>query len=78
MLLIVQQCFLMTLSRKIIVFKPTLQTTNKFFSDHFTTEKQYQHIVQKVPVAAKQASGEEEAEDKGDCYWNKEDDKRVK
>ena len=31
MLLIVYQCFLMTLSRKIIVFKPTLQTTNKFF-----------------------------------------------
>ena len=32
MLLIVHQCFLMTISRKIIVFKPTLQTTNKFFS----------------------------------------------
>ena len=31
MLLIVHQCFLMTLSRKIIVFKQTLQTTNKFF-----------------------------------------------
>ena len=30
MLLIVRQYFLMTLSRKIIVFKPTLQTTNKF------------------------------------------------
>ena len=31
MLLIVHQCFLMTLSCKIIVFKLTLQTTNKFF-----------------------------------------------
>ena len=31
MLLIVHQCFLMTLSPKLIVFKPTLQTTNKFF-----------------------------------------------
>ena len=31
MLLIVHQFFLMTLSRTIIVFKPTLQTTNKFF-----------------------------------------------
>ena len=31
MLLIVHQCFLMTLSRQIVVFKPTLQTTNKFF-----------------------------------------------
>ena len=30
-MLIVHQCFLMTLSRKIIVFKPTLQTTNMFF-----------------------------------------------
>ena len=28
---IVHQCFLLTLSRKIIVRKPTLQTTNKFF-----------------------------------------------
>ena len=35
MLLIVHQCLLMTLSRKIIVFKPTLQTTNKFY---FLTE----------------------------------------
>ena len=31
MLLIVHQCFLMTLSRKIIVFKQSLQATNKFF-----------------------------------------------
>ena len=31
MLLTVLQCFHMTLSRKIIVFKPTLLTTNKFF-----------------------------------------------
>ena len=31
MLLTVHQCFLMMLSRKSIVFKPTLQTTNKFF-----------------------------------------------
>ena len=31
MLIIVHQCFLMTLSRKIIIFKPTLKTTNKFF-----------------------------------------------
>ena len=31
MLLIVHQCFLMMLSRKIIVRKATLQTTNKFF-----------------------------------------------
>ena len=31
MLLIVHHCFLMTLSRKIIVYKQTLQTTNKFF-----------------------------------------------
>ena len=31
MLLIVHQCFLMTLSRKITVFKQPLQTTNKFF-----------------------------------------------
>ena len=31
MLLIVHECFLMQLSRKIIVFKPTLQKTNKFF-----------------------------------------------
>ena len=30
MLLIVHQCFLMTLSRKIIVFEQTLQTNNKF------------------------------------------------
>ena len=35
MLLIVLQCFLMTLLRKIIVFKPTLQTTNKFFFCYF-------------------------------------------
>ena len=32
MLLIVHQCFLMMLSRKIIVRKTTLQTTNKFFA----------------------------------------------
>ena len=31
MLLIVHQCYLMMLSRKIIVFKPTLQTTNRLF-----------------------------------------------
>jgi hypothetical protein len=31
MLLIVHQCFLITLSRKIIVLKPTLQTANNFF-----------------------------------------------
>ena len=34
MLLIVYQCFLMALSGKIIVFKPTLQTTNKFLSNY--------------------------------------------
>jgi hypothetical protein len=31
MLLIVHQCFLVILSHKIIFFKQTLQTTNKFF-----------------------------------------------
>ena len=31
MLLIVRQCFLMVLSRKITVRKATLQTANKFF-----------------------------------------------
>ena len=31
MLLIVHKCFLMTLPCKIIVFKPTLQSTNKLF-----------------------------------------------
>ena len=32
MLLIVHQCFLMMLSHKIIIYKPTLQASNKFFS----------------------------------------------
>ena len=31
LLLIVHKFFLMMLARKIIVFKPTLQTTNQFF-----------------------------------------------
>ena len=35
MLLIVHQCFLMTLSRKIIARKAPLQTTNKFFKFGF-------------------------------------------
>ena len=39
MLLIVHQRFLMTLSRKIIIFEPTLQTTNKFFFMKGTTGK---------------------------------------
>ena len=34
MLLTVHQCFLMMLSRKIIVRKATLQTTNNFFRDY--------------------------------------------
>ena len=38
MLLIVHQCFLMMLSRKIIVRKATLQTTNKFFALIVTTK----------------------------------------
>ena len=37
MLLIVHQCFLMMLSRKIIVRKATLQTTNKFFKSQEIT-----------------------------------------
>ena len=37
MLLIVHQCFLMMLSRKIIVRKATLQTTNKFFFSRFVS-----------------------------------------
>ena len=35
MLLIVHQCFLMMLSRKMIVRKATLQTTNKFFYNKY-------------------------------------------
>ena len=35
MLLIVHQCFLVMLSRKIIVCKATLQTTNKFLNYFF-------------------------------------------
>ena len=35
MLLIVHQCFLMMLSRKIIVRKATLQTTNRVFFSNF-------------------------------------------
>ena len=39
MLLIVHQCFLMMLSRKIIVHKTTLQTTNNFFRDKYCFEE---------------------------------------
>ena len=39
MLLFVRQCFLLTLSRKIIVFKQTLQTTNKFFQVTFLSKE---------------------------------------
>ena len=48
-----------------------------------TTKKQYQYIVENIHMAAKEALGENEAEAKGNYYWNKEikedvDDKRVK
>ena len=38
MLLIVHQCFLMMLSRKMIVRKATLQTTNQFFCSMFSVK----------------------------------------